>query len=163
MNFLIGEDKRYYEIDYSKMRLYSFYNSWIPIDENAPYWTKGIIFNYDDWTDLCIHTGWDPFDGDIDSNIAWLAPNGRIISCESHEVTAKDIVKIFYSKDIEEAEEDAYGVFLLNHGWHRLSDTLMWTYYILYNWTVTKKQYDVLHSWCYKHDMLEPRVTITYT
>lgn len=108
---------------------YNYNGGWHKINENSEKFMYGTIVTLDDWIHLYKLYGYCPFLTQIPTTDMWIAPDGKMYdcgSCGAHELTAQNIIEIFFDQDEEFWDS---GDKLIGYGWVKVTTTLMYQYY----------------------------------
>ena len=120
------------------------------IDENSPEWINATIVEAEDLHDLYLKTGYSDLLRAPRETCLWLDPEGQCWKGDCHTIDAENIVEVLYGTDVLESVETDAADFLIDHGWVKLSATLMLQYYCeshMYG-NITAAQARTIKDWC---------------
>ena len=152
MPLFVNIDDYWHLWDQEHMRLEDLTPGFWNIDENSPEWARAEVHEFDSWYDLYVRTNFNPLRSNYKERCPWLDPDGYFWQGDAHEVSAEYICELVYDKkfDIGRAAN-----FLVDLGWVKLSDTLMWQYYCEYGMyrDITLAQERAMFKWCEYHNI----------
>ena len=148
-----ANEDHWWEWDTEKMKVYNYHGGWHDIDENSL--GEYAYREFDSWHELYLATGFCPIEEDVYCCSAWLSPDGRFFEATAHACAAEEICELIFGKEIDiwEAED-----FLEEHGWVRVTTSIMWEVRESY-WfdkDLTQTQLDALWDWCELHNKHYP-------
>ena len=150
---LADGERKWYEWDETHMALDTIegFTAW-KIDENDPVWMNAKCLVAEDWHDLYIKTQYCPKATSLRHHYLWLDPYGCTYEGQAHALEAEYICESVYGKGsgVVGAAMELCDDFLIEHGWVKLSASMMLPHYIecgMYD-HLTGLQKETIKDWC---------------